>query len=415
MKKILLKIIYNILAFFTRIYLKRTNPYVIWITWSVWKTSCRTIIYHILKKYETKRIVYTSPKNFNSELWMIFSIFKIETFTPWIFSLFKKSLIIIWKSIFCKKQYDIIILEYWIDHPLDMDFLLSIVKPNISIFTKLDTIHIENFSSKEQIWEEKFKLIQNTKDKIYLNYEDEFQKNKYESIKINKDFFNKKIIKSEYIKEREKLYSKIFLKKKTVKTNILWTENFLYIDLAFMILDDLWINYEKREDTISLDLQKWRFNIFTWINSAVLIDSTYNAWPESMKKMIENTYDIREKLFPDYKLWFVVWDMRELWNFSKEDHIKLSRLFETNDLLITVWKETKKYFSKEIKNFTFSKDAWVYLKNILLKSNQKYIILFKGSQNTIFIEEALKQVLLNGEDKNNLVRQEKIWLEKKNK
>jgi UDP-N-acetylmuramyl pentapeptide synthase len=49
------------------------------------------------------------------------------------------------------KIYDIIILEYGIDHPSDMDFLLKIAKPNISIFTKLDLIHLSNFNLPKDI------------------------------------------------------------------------------------------------------------------------------------------------------------------------------------------------------------------------------------------------------------------------
>ena len=181
MKKIILKIIYNILAFFTKFYIYRTKPFVIWITWSVGKTSARMIIYQIFKKYLQDKKIYTSPKNFNSELWIIFSIFKIEKYSPRILSLIKISFIIIFKALFDFKKYDIVLLEYWVDHPLDMDFLLGIVKPDLSVFTKLDTIHIENFISKGEIWEEKFKLIKNTKLKTFLNYDDSFLREKLES------------------------------------------------------------------------------------------------------------------------------------------------------------------------------------------------------------------------------------------
>jgi hypothetical protein len=75
--------------------------------------------------------------------------------------------------------------------------------------------------------------------------------------------------------------------------------------------------------------------------------------------------------------------------------------------------ETKKYFWNDVKNFINSKKAWIFLKNILEKTSDKYIILFKWSQNTIYVEEALKQVLLNTSDVDKLVRQDNFWLEKK--
>ena len=41
--------------------------------------------------------------------------------------------------------------------------------------------------------------------------------------------------------------------------------------------------------------------------------------------------------------------------------------------------------------------------------DEKFIILFKWSQNTIFLEEAIKEVLKNKEDEKELVRQESYW------
>ena len=413
MKKIFLKIIYIILSFFTRFYISRTKPYVIWITWSVWKTSCRMILFQILKKYLRDKEIYTSPKNFNSELGLIFSIFKIENYNPWFISLIKVTLKIIFNSIFFWKKYDLILLEYWVDHPNDMDFLLTIVKPNISIFTKLDSIHIENFSTKRQIWKEKFKLIKSTKEKTYLNYDDEFLREKISEIKIDIDFFNKWNLKFNYIKELNNIFSEIYFDNKIIKTNILWQENFTYIELAFSILNNFLINNLDKNLYLELKNQWWRFNIFSGLNNSLLIDSTYNAWFESIKVMIENTRKLKSEILLDFKLWFVIWDMRELWNFSEEEHKKLFNQFDDNDLLITVWKETKKYFPQNIKNFSSSKKAWLYLKGLLEKSKNKYLILFKWSQNTIFIEEALKEVLLNRLDEKKLVRQDKSWMKKK--
>jgi UDP-N-acetylmuramyl pentapeptide synthase len=68
MKNKLLNVYYHILAFFARKYIKRHNPYVIGINGSVGKTSCRMIISQTLKKFLTKKKIYTSTKNFNGEL-----------------------------------------------------------------------------------------------------------------------------------------------------------------------------------------------------------------------------------------------------------------------------------------------------------------------------------------------------------
>jgi hypothetical protein len=55
----------------------------------------------------------------------------------------------------------------------------------------------------------------------------------------------------------------------------------------------------------------------------------------------------------------------------------------------------------------------MWIVDFLKRSDEKWIILFKGSQNTIFLEEAVKQVLANKEDAKYLTRQSAWWMEKK--
>ncbi len=104
MKKSIYHLLLRILRFFTRVYLWRTHPIVIGVTGSVGKTSCREIIAQVLSS-ETllpvaKLRVYTSPKNYNSELGLIFSIFQIEDYTPSVKSLLLLSIKIIKKALF---------------------------------------------------------------------------------------------------------------------------------------------------------------------------------------------------------------------------------------------------------------------------------------------------------------------------
>ncbi|MDP2091068.1 MAG: Mur ligase family protein [Candidatus Gracilibacteria bacterium] len=416
MKKIILKIIYHTLAFFTRIYIARTKPFVIGITGNVGKTSCRMIINKVLNKYIKDKTIYTSPKNFNSELGIIFSIFKIEQYKGGIKELLNIFFYIVGQTIKGVKNYDILILEYGIDHPGDMDFLLKVVKPDISIFTKLGNIHVEYFGTMENIGIEKFKLMANTKQKTYLNFEDEFLRNRYDTLKIKKQFFNNSEIDFEYVKDSDNIYSVISMDGKTIKTNVLGTENYPYIELAYFILSDLGVIVDSivdNEDILYLDTQPGRFSIFKGVNNSILVDSSYNAGPESMKKMIENVENLRDKIYTDYKLGFVIGDMRELGNLSKELHEQLFSNLINNDLLITVGKDTQTYFPKNIKNFSSSKDAGLYLKDLLNNTSDKYIILFKGSQNTIFTEEALKKVLLDKNDEQKLPRQDIYWINMK--
>jgi len=422
MKQKTLKILQKLLGLLAKIYIKKTNPMVIWITGSVWKTSCRVIIEQTLKQLLKNKNIYSSPKNFNSELWIIFSIFEIETYSPWFYNLLAVSIKILFKTIFNKSNYNILLLEYWIDHPDDMGFLISIVIPDISIFTKLDSIHEENFKDIKAIWDEKFKLMKITKKIAYLNFQDEYCRNNYYWVLGEKKLYNKndfkikdfKLIKNDNT-DNWKINSCFTFNNTNITSNILWEENANYISIWIDVLKiiDPKIDIETNIK-LNYKLQSGRFSILQWINNSLLVDSSYNAWPESMKKMIENTLFLRDNIFPNYKMAAILWDMRELWKNTDELHKKLEIIIKDFDIIYTVWKEMKKNLNKE-NSFLSSKEAWLNLKYFLNKSKDKYIILFKWSQNTIFIEESLKQVLLNKEDTNKLVRQSSYWMKQKEK
>lgn len=77
-----------------------------------------------------------------------------------------------WKRFFDKRPYDIILLEYGIDRPKEMEFLLKIAKPHIGVFTAIDAVHSEQFGNPNEIAKEEVKMIQNTREIAFLNEND---------------------------------------------------------------------------------------------------------------------------------------------------------------------------------------------------------------------------------------------------
>ncbi|MFK7779552.1 MAG: Mur ligase family protein, partial [Candidatus Gracilibacteria bacterium] len=318
--------------------------------------------------------------------------------------------------------YDILVLEYGVDHPGDMDFLLGICKPDYSIFTKLDKIHSVHFDTPNGIGDEKIKLLQNAKLKSYLNPLDNFCKKIFNDIRGNKEYFTE--IENYKLEKNNNITQSTFeYKKKKFHTNLMGKENIDYIGLAFQILKELG-GEAIENDFIELDIQSGRFSIFEGIKGNILIDSTYNAGPESMKKMIENTFYIRNKLFTDYKIILVLGEMRELgYDIVGPEHIKLFDYSKNADAILMIG-DKMNYLYEELKKnnykgfFKFylkSRDAGKELKKYLEQTEEKYIVLFKGSQNTIFTEEALKEVLINKNDVKKMVRQTDDWMIKKEK
>jgi hypothetical protein len=160
-----------------------------------------------------------------------------------------------------------------------------------------------------------------------------------------------------------------------------------------------------------------------------------------MLQSIEDVYYLQKNLFPSHHIGLVLWDMRELWKHSSEQHkIVYTTAAKKSCFVLSVWPETEKYFKEAdkennynniLKSYISSQDAWKKALKLINKEcsnhweekltkkeknkikNDAYIILFKWSQNTIFTEEAILPLLENIEDEKLLSRQEAYWKEAK--
>lgn len=438
MKQKLYNFLLKILRFFTRIYLWRTKPIVIGVTGTVGKTSCRIIIAQVLEQVQDQNAalllsqerkskgglkIYTSPKNFNSELGLIFSIFCIESYTPSVKNLLKIMGKVMSESIFSRKKYDILVAEYGIDSPGDMDFLLSLMRPDIGIITRLDVVHSVNFpDGVESYWNDKIKLLLASKNKTFFNAKDTYVAEQEELFRNPKHLFETKIPSTLSYEEGD--ISQHFLyKKKKISMNLLGEENIHYTLCALSIAETLKIPLKASQYHFIFEQQAGRFSFYEQKGN-ILIDSSYNAGPESMKQVIENMKLFQSQIFPEKKLIFVLWDMREIGDMTQISHENLAKRVLDAKAIFTVWPEMYKYFVPKLSELWFSgelhsalssREIGKKLKSFLKShSEETYIILFKGSQNTIFTEEALAELLTPSQRKS-LVRQSPDWMRKKEK
>jgi UDP-N-acetylmuramyl pentapeptide synthase len=237
MKQKLLKILYSFLALCARIHLTRHNIQVIAITGSVGKTSCRMVVAEVLKQLDSEKSIYTSPKNYNSELGLVFSVFQIEDYHPSTKTLLKLSGKIFWKAIFGRKTMDILVAEYGIDSPHDMEHLLKIAIPDIAVLTKLDSVHSANFpNGVEEYWQEKWKLLIAARKKVYLNLQDNFSQQHISLLKNYAEMFAQKSLFTELQRDKYDIARWHFAYKgKNISHNLLGGENNHYVTLGLDI------------------------------------------------------------------------------------------------------------------------------------------------------------------------------------
>ncbi|MEK7083519.1 MAG: Mur ligase family protein, partial [Patescibacteria group bacterium] len=157
MKKSILQ---NMLARLARAMICKYRPLVIAVTGSVGKTSARMAIFHLLK--DTRR-TRTAEKNYNNEIGVPLTILGIDhqgrSVSVWIWSLVR-----VWMRsvVFTRAYPEILVLEYGVDRPGDMDYLVSIARPDIAVVTAIGDVpaHVEFFKDAEALAAEKAKLVQ---------------------------------------------------------------------------------------------------------------------------------------------------------------------------------------------------------------------------------------------------------------
>lgn len=477
MKSFLLFKYYQLLGRLARRYLAKRKPLIIGINGSVGKTSCRMIIDDILQANLWDQLsIYTSPKNFNGELGMSLSIFKIESRTPSVSGMISTLQTIRKQLKSPQKPYDILILEYGIDRPLEMEFLCSIAKPHISVLTKLDAVHSLQFGTAEDIANEELKLQKNTLLKCYINTSDQHGMTLAPSLKteitsyhtwvsreatvtpllsrrgdggeaysfnytIYNNNHNESSLTAPICSQSILHFGKVEI---PFQTDSIGQIHHSYVALAYDITETVRNQYNLKpidlKHAVSLHLQAGRMSIFEGIHDSIIVDSTYNSSPLSVRKVIEESLVLQKQLFPDRPCLYILGEMRELWDSETQHHLELADYLSTklqpHDQVILLWKAMTHTFEKinnsqlaissRISHFLDRHDVATKANEIVsspatgrperstlgVGQGGRFIIA-KGSQNTIFLEEVVKSLLAHPEDANKLTRQGSFWEGKK--
>jgi UDP-N-acetylmuramoyl-tripeptide--D-alanyl-D-alanine ligase len=157
-----------------------------------------------------------------------------------------------------------------------------------------------------------------------------------------------------------------------------------------------------------------RMNVLRGVEQALLIDDTYNSSPAAAVAALRTLYSLNVPARIA-----VLGDMNELGADSANEHTALGKMCDPNLLswVITVGEQANKYTAPaakqngcQVASFATALQAGAYAHKVL---EEHAAVLFKGSQNGIFLEEAVKMLLHTTDDEQNLVRQSEDWLEKK--
>lgn len=446
MRKLAAYIVLFYLRVFTKLALFLSKPIIIGVAGSVGKSSVRNALFSIFKDSDK-----TFAAEGNSETGIPLGILGIKTKGFGFFDWFSYCLKAPFK-IFNLRSYKYLIVEMGIDDPYppkNMEYLLSILKPNIAISLNIAGPHLEQFEKTlieapdtikgdpqkrldfilQKMAEEDTKIITKSNCRIGIyNSDDENIVNALSSLdKTSKtkllSFGTSKRAsiwyKSYSVTDTGTKFSYVISDTKKIVvldfTNLLLPQAYREV-FACSLLTAISSGIDLPSATNSLlknfSLPAGRSTVLKGVRNTTIIDSSYNAPKKATIAFLALCELLKKNT--GKKLVFLMGDMRELGQESELEHKEVAdEIIKVVDFLYCVGPLTKKYImptvEEKVKSMWFEnyKKAGEYLKDNI---PQNSLVLVKGSQNTIFLEEAIKYLLENKEDIQKLCRQDDYWL-----
>ncbi|MBP7058419.1 UDP-N-acetylmuramoyl-tripeptide--D-alanyl-D-alanine ligase, partial [Candidatus Gracilibacteria bacterium] len=408
-----------ILMSFARIRLKRLRLFMIGVTGSIGKTSTKEAVSHILtKRYRVLR----NEKSYNTDFGLPLAILEqnsgFTSASKWL-SVLAGGMV---KAFFGGRDLQMMVAEMGVDKPGDMDTLLRLIRPQVSVMTNIKPVHLndQQFKDLDDIFDEKKKLVTTLPEKgiAILNADDPYLASLRGKLVCRQIFYGMSDwadlrvtgIKNDF----NGMEFGVSYKEQTASGFVPLLGSFqIYVILPALAVA-LTQGFELQEAVDALRdfrLPAGRMSVIPGIKESVIIDSSYNASPESVKQALDVLAGSPGRRIA------VLGNMNELGEYSEAKHREIGRYAASRaDMIFTVG-EHAKYMSEEalkagvkdflVKHFDDAIYAGDELRKILKEGD---IVLVKGSQNKVRLERLVKMVMRDPEKaKDLLVRQDAEW------
>lgn len=431
------KMILSYLRWAAKARLSRLKPTIVGVTGSVGKSTFVELLDHVT----TKSFSVKSTSHGNSESGLPLEILglrhELTNYQPitWL-----KVLTKVPRAILRGPAYDLLIAEMDADEPTpprNLSYLLSFIKPDIGVWLTVAPCHTQQFAQVVKNPEDENEILQAIATEIG-KLVTTLPANKTAVINTGNPFIaqRQQDIVAKIITAGEQRGADWRISRHTVSLNAgttfeimmsgeKWTVQFannilgpeIGSTVAMVMATALELGIDK--ETIINRLQSAEFppgrsSLLPGIKNSFLIDSSYNSSPAAIASMLTAIKKIDAK---GRKI-VVLGDMRELGPLEPESHRSLgSQVAKVADVAILVGEAVRSYTlpallkagfpAAAIHHFRTSQEAGRFIKKQIVKRHD--LVLIKGSQNTIFLEEVVAQLLANPEDTIKLARQDNYW------
>lgn len=402
-------------------YLKVHRPLVVAVTGSVGKTSTKMAIGTVLSRKYRVRVEET---NHNTRWSVPLSILGVE-YPEKVHSI--KS----WRNVFKAMNYrikapkdaDVIVQELGTDAPGDVIWFSRYMHPNIAVVTAVSPEHMEYFADMASVAREELSVLSYSdmavinRDDIDAGYAEMVENTNIHTYGLSE--------KSEYRVMADPVSSadprKIVLsgpewQNLEAMTNLVGDHSLKALAAAACVAARLGLTTEEIQAGIA-DMQPvpGRMQPLKGIDNSLIIDDSYNSSPLAVEAALRTLYEIDST-----QRIAVLGSMNELGEFSRKSHEEVGALCDYQKLewVVTIGTEAEKYLAPaakskgcQVRSFRSPYDAGGFVNSVIRPDGA--VVLFKGSQNGVFAEEAIKVILHAPGDERKLVRQSASWMAKK--
>lgn len=412
------KIIQSILESYVKKYfLTHSEVKLIAVAGSVGKTSSKHAIATILSERYRIRM---QEGNHNTELAAPCSVLGIT---------YPKSLRnpLAWMKVFlaAKKRVsepadvDVIIQELGTDHPGDIANFGRYLKPNIAVVTAVTPEHMEFFGTLDEVAKEELS-ISDFSSFTFINRDDvdgrfaDFESNPNFATYGSTGAAEYRFETSDFSREngyKGNIITPEFPKGFEANMHVLGEHSIRSVIAGVAVAVKLGLSPEEIRTGVSkIQAVPGRMNALRGIGETVVIDDSYNSSPAAAEAALRTLYGFDEAS----QRIAVFGDMRELGSMSRAAHETLASMCDPNLLawIVTVGPDMEQFFTPiakqrgcQVKNCRDAIQAAEFVRSV---SKPGAVILVKGSQNTIYLEETVKLLIENRDDEK-LVRQSDAW------
>ncbi len=392
-------------------YLQRNNVIVVAVAGSIGKTSTVNAIRTVLSERYKVHIPTTAYNTNRSVHLELFNLPFATSFTGWIKTVYQ-----VLSMSRGTAPYQVVVVEIGTDHPGELASF-AWLKPQIGVLTAIAPEHMENFADIDAVAREEMSMAAYC-DKLAFNSNTVPQRYVPDEVNDRVLWYGQgtEVSAGNYRQEGGRVLADF-----TVMGNELYS-----VDLQVLgphsldalcaaaavatIRDDVQLA-EVEAGISKVRPVKGRMQRLHGIKGSTIIDDSYNSSPDATKAALDVLVD-----WTAPQRIAVLGSMNEMGDYSQRAHREVGEHCDPSsvDLVVTIGDEANEFLAPaaqskgcEVQPF---KSPYAAGEFVAGKLAEGAVVLFKGSQNGVFAEEAIKAVLADPADQQWLVRQSEYWM-----